>query len=377
MNAVSGALRSAITQAAEIINANIAHLAGIEDDEERLCTILSLVLDENELVKVKKSAAKSGSKPRTSKKADDKKKLPVPLWWYDGKTTAKTNLCQGLAPALYNQCTGKLVEGSQYCSKCKKEMEKNDGVHPRGTVSDRYEQFETSKYEYETPLGKKRVIYPFEYYSNSKKYTAADFDTMLEENGIVLNSQQMRAIKYIKPKKNAGETKKKKGKNLTNLTAGMTKPEESDTEDEESDTRSDAGSETDESDRESVVGTEPEDSDTEYAPEEKETKKPVEEEEEVVTPTKKPVEEVVPKKSAMKKPIDITKYKCVKFGDSRICTLRSVQKDDPKFPLFEFTDYTGPGKFTVVSEEPYAYYNALEGEIEEIKESKKGKKTTK
>jgi len=227
LNSLGGAMRTLLRNCAERIN-NEFHTLCLLDDNERLEAIIkTLGLDEEDYAKVVKPAKKeTGTSEKAPRKTKPKaeKKIPVPFWIYKDKTTktevstVNTDLCHGLTAGLYSQCTNKPIDGCNYCKKCKKEADSNEGVPKRGCIEDRIEQFEADKYVYTPPGGKPKKIYPLEW-AIKNKYTEEEFDAMLVT--LNMNPATVKLVKLI-PEKKPRATKK------TDLTEDITEEKPTD-----------------------------------------------------------------------------------------------------------------------------------------------------
>lgn len=221
MNSFAGAVRTMLLDIAEKVNEKVFELAKIKNTDDRLQEIIKLFElsdeDNKKIVQVKKTEKKSAG-GNGGKKIAEKKKMPVPFWIYtkDGQScnTIKQDMCQGLTAGLYAQCAKKPKTGGIYCTNCQKDADANGGVPKRGNVTRRVEQFECGCYDYTTPDGKVRKIYPL-HWAMKNKYTLEEFRNMLAENNIVLTDHQLKIIEKIPEKKGKGKKAK------TNLTADM------------------------------------------------------------------------------------------------------------------------------------------------------------
>jgi hypothetical protein len=225
IDSVSKAMQKVLEHCAKSINDNFESLSQFTDPAERLEAIVTLFgLDGETTTKIVKP--KRGEKSKTTK-AKAEKKLLVPLFYYATKVNGKTvqrdtsnpELCQGLTAGLYSQCPEKPKEGCQYCKKCQKEADANDGMPKRGNVEMRLDQLATDAYKF-TPPGSKtaKKIYPLQY-ALQKGFTTEQFDQMLTEFNMTENSKA--AIKFIPEKKGKAKANAKK-----NLTKDMSDEEE-------------------------------------------------------------------------------------------------------------------------------------------------------
>lgn len=403
MNALASAMRGVLLQAAKNINDNIFKLVQIDDEDERLEAITKMFgIDEQDRVKITKSnKSPSASKKPATTKPKAEKKMPVPFWMYSDKktkqviTTAKDDLCQGLTAGLYSQCTRKPKDGEIYCSICKKDADKNEGMPKRGNIQMRTEQFKEmngeDKHLYTTPDGKVKKIYPLDWYIKNK-YTKENFSDMLTENGINLTDKGLALIEYIpekkvRPKKTNLTTDMKPAKKTKNTKLEDDIPKDDEDKDDEdkdeefddelSETASNYSQSTidddvpfppddDDDDAKSIV------SEPEPEPETKKSKKSSAEVPDnchtIITPkssTKKtPKPETKTKKTTFQEEpeeeVDITKYRTITIGDDddqqRYGCLRTADMDT-EFQIYKVADYVSPKKFKIVSSKPIGTYN--------------------
>jgi len=227
IDTIGGAMRRVLESCAKSINDNFEDLSEL-NSEDRLSAIIKLfgLTDEDttKIINIKLPVKKTDGQTKRTPAKPKEKKIPVPFWIYYDKTTKKQTstanptLCQGLMAGLYNQCTNKPKAGCEYCTKCQKDAESNDGIPKRGNIELRTEQFLSSSYEY-TPPGsdKPKKIYPFDC-AIKRKFTEENFDEMLRENDFKLTPKGLIAIKFVPEKK----VRSKKDKLTEDMTEDMT-----------------------------------------------------------------------------------------------------------------------------------------------------------
>jgi hypothetical protein len=341
VNAFASAVRTVLTQSIAKINDNIDKLSSIDDSNERYNAIVELIgLNEDDKIKVIKSVKTTGTKGEKKDKGKKVKEVPIPFWVYekDGKqcTTIDDNLCHGLTAGLYGQCRNKPVANGIYCKSCLKSANENGGVPKRGNIAQRMEQFDDNKYEYNTPDGKTKKIYPLDY-AIKAKFSVSDFDDMLAKIGIT-NPKVVKSIKHI-PEKKPRKSKKSK----ENLTENM-----NDDDDDTSSVYSDATNATD---------YQHDDDATEHH-EDDDVPFPPDDDEQVITS---------PKKSRILSVDDsVAKYKTIQIEQDRYAILRTVDPNNTKiFDIYNVIGYRKNGKKSEyqVDETIYGYYDGEESKI--------------
>jgi hypothetical protein len=417
IDTIGGAMRRVLESCAKSINDNFEDLSEL-NSEDRLSAIIKLfgLTDEDttKIINIKLPVKKTDGQTKRTPAKPKEKKIPVPFWIYYDKTTKKQTstanptLCQGLMAGLYNQCTNKPKTGCEYCTKCQKDAESNDGIPKRGNIELRTEQFLSSSYEY-TPPGsdKPKKIYPFDC-AIKRKFTEENFDEMLRENDFKLTPKALIAIKFVpekkvRPKKDklTEDMTEKKGKKKTNEPAHeLDDDEENDDDDDTASQYSegtqvevgDNNAEDEDEDLEIPFADDDEDKDEDleipFADDDEdedeasvpvpvpvtkksltisETKsiKPAVTKPDVTKPAIKPaVTKPAPKPVKVDEPIaDVTPFKTIKVGENeRYAVLRNADMSDV-FEIYKVGKFDSLKKFTISSSSPIGTFDPNNGEI--------------
>jgi|694.fasta_scaffold25234_3 hypothetical protein len=432
IDTIGGAMRRVLESCAKSINDNFEDLSEL-NSEDRLSAIIKLfgLTDEDttKIINIKLPVKKTDGQTKRTPAKPKEKKIPVPFWIYYDKTTKKQTstanptLCQGLMAGLYNQCTNKPKAGCEYCTKCQKDAESNDGIPKRGNIELRTEQFLSSSYEY-TPPGsdKPKKIYPFDC-AIKRKFTEENFDEMLRENDFKLTPKGLIAIKFVPEKKVRSKKDKltedmseKKGKKKTNEPAHESDDDEENDDDDDTASQYSEGTQVEVGDNNADAEDEDEDleipfadddEDEDEAPAPKTKVKPsysmdqnimyesvsgteypgviiaVHSDDDVPYYTirydviekgkgsiqkEKQTEEnklkPAPKPVKVDEPIaDVTPFKTIKVGENeRYAVLRDAVMTDV-FEIYEVGTFNGPGKFTILSSSPIGTFDPEKAEI--------------
>ena len=140
VDSIAKMMKDTLFHCAENIIANFEMLKDCNEDDRRNRIFEICGLNAETVCKIKAPVKKA-----TEKKAKVAK-LPIPFL----PRLVDPNKCHGLTTALFTQCSGKKVDGSNYCSKCSKNLV--DGIPKNGTIEMRTRQYDESKFVYIPPI---------------------------------------------------------------------------------------------------------------------------------------------------------------------------------------------------------------------------------
>jgi hypothetical protein len=215
---LTASFRTLLVAGAEKVCENFNTLIPM-DDESRLEEILKLFgVSNEEIVKIKPSKPRASKTESTDEKPKGKRTItkPFPLPFHPSLVDPAK--CQALTGKLKTQCSGKKVDGFEYCSKCKKIADSNDGRVTAGDVRSRVIQYNTS-----INVNGKQLNKYFDYHNGEKTFTiyyARELEKTnhtleeafqkLAEKGVDLSEPGLRErLSYAPPKKEKKVSKPK------------------------------------------------------------------------------------------------------------------------------------------------------------------------
>lgn len=209
VDSIAKMMKDTLSQCADNIIANFQMLKDCDEDERKDKILAIFGLDADTVCKIKAPVKKT-----TEKKAKVAK-LPIPFL----PRLVDTNKCHGLTTALFTQCGGKKVEGSDYCSKCCKNLVANGKVKvpKNGTVEMRTIQYQNTPFAFMPPpidgeIKTKKIYYIAHVERFVKKHPELDGSKQLKAHLKTLGCTDEEIATLLTPPPPKGKGKGKGGK---------------------------------------------------------------------------------------------------------------------------------------------------------------------